>query len=131
VRRLHVRLLDADILIDVLRGWPPAVAWIENLTEAPRVPGFVALELIQGCRGAADARTVGRLLAPLTVVWPDASDCESARREFPRSHLRHGVGILDALIAATAIGLDATLCTFNVRHYRAFPRLKLESPYER
>jgi hypothetical protein len=42
-----VDALDTDILIDVQRGHPPAVAWFAQLTELPCVPGFVVMELVQ------------------------------------------------------------------------------------
>jgi predicted nucleic acid-binding protein len=42
-----VLLLDADILVDIQRGHPPAVAWFDALTVAPHVPGLVIMELIQ------------------------------------------------------------------------------------
>jgi len=35
------------------------------------------------------------------------------------------------LIAATALGLGATLCTFNVKHYRNIAGLAVEQPYAR
>ena len=44
-------LLDTDVMIDVLRGHPPAVAWLGTVrTEVIALPGYVAMELIQGCR---------------------------------------------------------------------------------
>jgi predicted nucleic acid-binding protein len=51
-------VLDIDILIDVLRGHAPAVAWLSSLTELPSVPGIVVMELIQG-RLVAFGRTQG------------------------------------------------------------------------
>ena len=36
-----------------------------------------------------------------------------------------------SLIAACATGLSATLCTFNAKHYRIVPDLKIEQPYDR
>ena len=42
-----MQILDSDVLIDVLRGHPPAVDWFGGLVELPSVPGFVAMELIQ------------------------------------------------------------------------------------
>ncbi len=36
-------LLDSDVMIDLLRGYPPAVAWLETLDEEEELalPGFV------------------------------------------------------------------------------------------
>jgi len=49
-----LRLLDPDIMTDVLRGFPPAVDWLGSLTgDAPALPGFVVIELMMGCRTRA------------------------------------------------------------------------------
>ena len=39
--------------------------------------------------------------------------------------------LIDSLIAATALRLNAPLCTFNVKHFRHIPRLIIEQPYQR
>ena len=52
-------LLDTDVLIDVLRAHPPALAWLHRLDEAViGLPGLVALELIQGCRNRREQQRV-------------------------------------------------------------------------
>lgn len=44
-------LLDTDVMIDVLRGYDPALEWLRSLAdEMIGLPGFVAMELLQGCR---------------------------------------------------------------------------------
>jgi predicted nucleic acid-binding protein len=40
-----VNLLDTDVLIDVQRRHPPALAWFGSLPEPPSVPGFVVFTL--------------------------------------------------------------------------------------
>ncbi len=40
-------LIDTDILVDIQRGYQPAVDWFAGLGELPSVPGFVVMELIQ------------------------------------------------------------------------------------
>jgi len=39
--------------------------------------------------------------------------------------------MLDALIAESAIGLGAELCTFNLKHYNPIMNLVTEQPYQR
>ena len=58
-------------------------------------------------------------------------DCNRALADFTTYHLSHRLGLIDALIAATAIGLSMTLCTFNVKHYRVVPGLQIQQPYTR
>lgn len=124
-------LLDTDVLVDVQRGHPPAVAWFTGLAEMPSVAGLVVMELIQNSRNPREVHQARRLVAPLPLLWPSEADCARALVDYSTLHLSHGLGLLDALIAATTIGHGGTLCTFNVKHYRAVPGLTLAQPYTR
>ncbi len=124
-------LVDTDVLIDVQRGHPPALAWFAGLTDLPAVPGFVVMELIQDARNSQEIRQTLKLVAPLRVVWPTEVDCARALSDFTAYHLSHGLGLLDVLIAACAVGLSATLYTFNDKHYRVVPGLVTVRPYTR
>lgn len=126
-----MELLDTDVLTDVLRGHEPAVEWFGGLEELPHVPGFVVMELIQDADRKQRVQRAMDLVEPLPVVWPTARHCDRALREFEHLHLSHRLGLLDSLIAASAIGHDATLLTFNVKHYRAVEGLTLRQPYAR
>lgn len=89
------------------------------------------MELIQGARDSVQVRDVLRLTAPLPIVWPTSADCQRALTFFTTFHLSHGLGLIDALIAASAVGLAAELCTFNDKHYRMVPGLVTVQPYLR
>ena len=124
-------LLDTDVLIDIQRGHPPSLAWFSSLTELPAVPGFVVMELVQDARNASEVRKALKLVAPLEVVWPTEADCARALSDFSTYHPAHGLGLLDALVAACALGRNATLQTFNAKHYRVVPGLVISQPYTR
>ena len=124
-------LLDTDVLIDIQRGHAPAVEWFASLPQLPAVPGLVVMELIQDAENREQIDRARRLVAPLPIVWPAADDCDRALSHFERYHLSHGLGLLDALIAACAIGLSTPLCTFNLKHYRPVPGLRTEQPFLR
>ena len=101
-------LLDTDILIDVQRGYANALTWFASLQELPSIPGFVVMELIQDAQNKQQVRKVLQLVAPLPVVWPTEDDCARALSDFTAYHLSHKVGLIDALIAACAVGRNAT-----------------------
>jgi predicted nucleic acid-binding protein len=126
-----VRLLDTDVCVDIFREHPPAVEWFEKLAEEPVVPGFVVLELLEGCRNAREMRQVRRKIVGFTIVWPGTADLQRTLDTFAQAYLRDNLGLVDVLIAECAVGLGATLCTFNVRHFRAVPNLVIEQPYRR
>ena len=124
-------LLDSDILIDVQRSHAPALAWLSNLTDIPSVLGYVVMELIQDAENARKLKQTLQLLAPLPVVWPTQDDCNRALTDFKRFRLSHKLGLLDVLIGECAVGMGATLCTFNLKHYRVIPGLLTQQPYGR
>lgn len=125
-------LLDTDVMIDILRGHLPAVAWLGSVpTEMIVLPGYVAMELIQGCRDHQEQRDLSSELRRYQIVWPQPEACNRALDLYTRFHLGHGLGLLDALIGSLALALDSPLHTFNDKHYRAIPRLTLVQPYTR
>jgi predicted nucleic acid-binding protein len=126
-----MQLLDSDVVIDLVRQHPPAVEWFDTLTELPGLPGFVLMELVAGCQSVREMRVLMAQLSRLPVFWPTTSDCERALATFMRAHFSHRLGLVDAIIAECAVGLSATLCTFNVRHFGAVPGLVTEQPYTR
>jgi predicted nucleic acid-binding protein len=107
-------LLDTDVMVDFLRGHPAAVAWLSSLPPPIGLPGIVAMELIQGCRNLVEQRRVEKELQRFVRYWPSVADCQRAYHDFAAYHLSHGAGLLDVLIAHTAIGLNEPLATFNV-----------------
>ena len=124
-------LLDTDVLIDIQRGHEPAIAWFASLTDVPNVSGFVVMELIQNTQNTQQLRKTLQLVAPLPVIWATEVDCARALSDFTTYHLSDRLGLIDALIAACAVGRGLTLCTFNVKHYRVVPNLVMSQPYAR
>src|SRR5688572_11328837 len=112
-----MEIVDTDVLIDVQRGHPPALAWFGGLVDLPSLPGLVLMELIQDARNNQEVRHAIKLTAPFSIVWPSETDCARALSDFTTLHLSQGLGLLDALIAAIAIGHSATLYIFNIKHY--------------
>lgn len=124
-------MLDTDVLIDIQRGYTPAIDWFSSLAEVPSVPGFVVMELVQDSQNVQQVRKALQLVAPLPMIWATEADCARALLDFTAYHLSNSLGLLDALIAACAVGRGLTLCTFNVKHYRVVPNLLTGQPYAR
>ena len=125
-------LLDTDVVIDIMRNYTPAVEWLRELgAEEIALPGLVAMELLQGCRNKMEQQQVEAMLRHYSLYWPTQSDNTRAYQSFSKFHLSNGIGILDALIAETAVGLKSPLATFNEKHYRVISGLNLIQPYSR
>jgi predicted nucleic acid-binding protein len=125
-------LLDTDIMIDVLREYPPAQTWLKSLRhQAILLPGFVIMEFIQGCQNLSEQQTLMKTLTVYQSAWPSEASCNQALSTFQTYHLSHSLGIIDALIAQTAIERGLPLHTFNQKHYTMIPGLQTIQPYKR
>ena len=126
-------LIDSDVMIDLLRQYPPAIEWFYTLEDEEELllSGYVLMELIQGCRNKAEQQTLQRELATYGAVWPAPADCDEALEIFTTYHLSHGAGLLDTLIGQTAVALGIPLHTFNQKHYQFIPHLQTVQPYRK
>jgi hypothetical protein len=125
-------LLDTDIMIDILRGYPPALNFLDTLEESEiLLPGFVVMELIQGCKNKTEQKKLEKELLQYKKVWPSSKTCDEALIVFSQCHLSHSLGLLDALIGQMAVVLNLPLQTFNQKHYSAIPDLKTIRPYKK
>jgi hypothetical protein len=122
-------LLDTDILVDVLRGYKPAIEWLTHYPNSIGIPGLVAMELLQGCRNQAEQSRVERELLRFSFFWPTSLDCQRAYRDFAAFRLSDAVGLLDSLIAHTTVGANEQLATFNIKHFGPISGLQTIQPY--
>jgi len=125
--------LDSDVMVDLLRQYPPAIEWFDALDQDEEIllPGYVVMELLQGCRNSTEQERLQRALAPYGIAWPSPTDCDRALDVLAQYHLSHNAGLLDVLIGQTAVALRVPLCTFNQRHYQFIPGLQTTRPYEK
>jgi len=122
-------MVDTDVLVDYLRNYPLAVDYLEGLVTIPYVSVLTVAELFTGVKEGKERKSLETLLETLQVV---PLDDETAKlgglwlRDYSKSH---GVGLADALIAATAKLQGCTLVTLNTKH---FPMLTaILSPYQK
>lgn len=132
MRPAQVRLLDTDVMIDIQRKHPAALAWYQSVPLGMlAIPGHALMELYQDAENMRQNIIVDRLTSGLPIVWPTDTEALQAVANFRVLHLSHGIGLVDTLIAATALSLGVSLCTFNLKHFRQIPGLVTEQPYLR
>ena len=113
---LDTLLIDTDVLIDCLRGRDEARVYIEGLTPPPYLSAATVAELYAGVldseRDDLDAFIAAFRILPVTEEI--ARNGGLHRRDYWRSH---GTGLVDGIIAATALQIGSGLVTLNLRHY--------------
>lgn len=114
-------LVDTDVLVDFLRGHSKAVAFVNRHFARIILSSIVVAELYAGVKGNAEESTLGNFISMFRVV-PVTTEIARAGGLYKHSYSKsHGVGLADAILAATAKAEAAELRTLNVKHY---PMLK-------
>ena len=122
-------LIDTDVLVDYLRDFAPAVEYLESLEEDLCTSSIVVAELYGGVREGKERQALESLLSVFELKPIDPELAERGgllRRDYGP---KHGTGLADALIAATAQHSGAVLVTLNAKH---FPMLQnVVVPYKK
>ena len=117
---MNTFLLDADAVIDQLKGFPATVQLLQDLHAAGGelcVCDVTTAEVYAGLR-PQDRPRAERFLSACTFL-PTSPAIAQQAGEWRYQYRRQGITIslTDALIAATAVAHQARLVTGNVNHY--------------
>jgi predicted nucleic acid-binding protein len=120
-------LLDTDVLVDFLRGRDKAVAFVKGHSDRIILSSIVVGELYAGAKGDDEIAILDEFVSLFRVI-PVTGELGRKGGIYKRDyHKSHGVGLADAILAATADSESAELKTLNVKHY---PMLRgLKPPY--
>ncbi len=110
-------LVDTDVLVDFLRGNSKAATFINTRSDRIVLSSIVVAELYAGVKGDAEQETLEDFVSLFRIVPVDAKIAKTGglyKRTYGKSH---GVGLADAILAATAEEEGAELKTLNIKHY--------------
>lgn len=123
-------LLDTAVLIDWIRGYPPAGAWFTENQLKLGVTKFVWLEVIRGAGSKAKQHKAIQVLRLFSEVPIQLADVDWALEEMTKNILAHsGIDVIDALIASTAHRLQVPLFTHNEKHMKPLIGVLAVTPY--
>jgi predicted nucleic acid-binding protein len=117
-------LLDTDVLIDFFRGKSVAVSFINAHASQIVLSSIVVAELYSGVKGKAEEAILDDFVSLFRVI-PVTAEIARIGGLYKRDYgASHGVGLADAILAATAVAENAELKTLNIRHYPMLKDLK-------
>jgi predicted nucleic acid-binding protein len=120
-------LLDSSVVIDALRLYAPALAFLEHLEEVPSCSEITRVEVMCGLRSGERSEAEGLFKTP---TWVEVDEVVARRagelgRAYRRSHV--GLSNADLIIGATAQELGRRTSHLQCTH---FPMFKgLQAPY--
>lgn len=120
-------LVDSDVLIWHLRGYPKATRRLDELGVLT-LSAVSWLEVLQGLRNKAELTAVKKMLVRRSAVLLPITEpiTHRAIALMESLTLSHGLQMGDALIAATAAEHGMPVLTANVKHFSAVPGLVVE-----
>jgi predicted nucleic acid-binding protein len=125
-------LIDTDIIIDHLRGEEKARDFLRQ-TKSEETDILYSVitkaELYSGVRQKEEEK-VSYLLRSMEEVRIDGEIAIDAGRYRNKFYASHGLLLPDALIAASAKKVGATLVTLNKKHY-PMQDIKIQVPYHK
>ncbi len=110
-------LPDTDVLVDFFRGYEKAVSLVNANSSRIILSSVVVAELYAGVKGDAEQATLDSFISLFRVIPVDSEIAKAGglyKRDYSKSH---GVGLADAILAATAESENAELKTLNTKHY--------------
>lgn len=124
-------LIDTTIFIDLFRGKNPAKQYLLDLKEAIKISRVVQMELVFGSRSKREMSLIKKQLASLGVeiIEVDSEISKLAGKLLEEKFHSNGLGIMDAIIAATAISQGEKLATHNIKHFQFIDQMKVAPPY--
>lgn len=120
-------LVDTDVLIWHLRGYPAATQRLDQL-QPLTLSAVTYLELLQGMRNKEEMAALQKSLVKRQAQQLPLTPAITARAAtlMEAFTLSHGMQMGDALIAATALEHQLTVLTGNVKHFQAVESLRIE-----
>jgi|TARA_Y100000294_G_scaffold165955_1_gene173929 hypothetical protein len=122
-------LIDTDVLIDYLRAKENAVAFLESQPRSMSISSITVAELYAGVRDGKERIILDDFIEAFEILPLTTEVAQKGgiyRRDFGKSH---GVGLADAIIAATTEINNAVLITLNERHFPMLTNLLV--PYRK
>lgn len=121
-------LVDTDVLIWHLRGYPRATRRLDELGTLT-LSAVTYFEVLQGMRNKAELAAVKKMLDKRSAQLLPITEAitQQAIELMEAITLSHGLRMGDALIAATALDRGLPVLTANVKHFGAVQNLTIEA----
>ncbi len=110
-------LFDTDVIIDALRGYGSATGFLQSQKCRMTLSVLTLAELYSGIRNEKEKTALSDFSKAFELIPLNENIAIHAGELFRIYSKSHGIGLADAVIAATAIKINAELVTLNKKHF--------------
>lgn len=128
-REISKVIFDTDVLIWYFRGKSKAMEFISDVPFEERcVSSLCIMELMQGCMSKEELKKIKGFINEniCLTIHPDETISNKAILLLERYASSDSLRTIDAMIAATAMIIDASLATANIKHFKNISSLKIK-----
>jgi len=120
-------VVDADVMIEVLRKNPAVASYLRNDIGAFNIvlSAVTIAEIQQGATNKESLQQINRLLKQYIILPIDHHVSNLFSNLVQKYVLSHDTDIADTFVAATALHYQLPLLTMNNKHYKHIPNLQL------
>ena len=124
-------VVDTTVFVDLFRQDVKASKFLLNTKESLILSRVVLMELLRGLKSKREIKIMAKQLKALGIEVLEINENISmiAGDLFEKYYHSYGLGIMDALVAASAIVTKDTLISHNIKHFTFIKELKLVKPY--
>lgn len=116
-------IIDTNVIVDYLRGEASALNFFEQTDDNLSVSVITVAELYAGVKGTREEEIVESFME-LFEIFPVTNIIAKKGGEICNKYkARFGVGLADALIAATSIHHRLGLVTLNKKHFQMLDKI--------
>ena len=126
---LNRKILDTNIIVDAFRGYEPAISYLDSI-QMPNISVLTQFELLKGAQNKTQLKKINTQISEyFNVVFLNKPTQDIGLELYAKYHLSNNIGIIDSMIASTALYWNIPLMTRNKKHYSFISDLKVEEPY--
>ena len=124
-------IVDTTVMVDLTRDRKEARQFLITNPQEQRISRISVMEIVEGLQTQQAIAVFKKQLTSLAleIVEIDQSVSEVAGTIFEQYYHSNGIGISDALIAATALVFREQLITHNTKHFQFISDLAVKVPY--
>jgi predicted nucleic acid-binding protein len=120
-------IVDADVMIEVLRKNPTAATFLRNEIGAFNIvlSAVTIAEIQQGATNKENLQQINRILRQYIILPVEYQISNIFTNLVHKYVLSHNTDIGDTFVAATSLYYQLPLLTMNHKHYKHIPNLQL------
>lgn len=110
-------LIDTDVIIEYLKGNQSAISYFKSLDSELHISAITLAELFTGIRTDEEKEELTYFISLFDVIPVSDKIAIVGGQLRQKWYSSHGMGLADALIAATAELHELTLISLNKKHF--------------